>query len=260
MVTLKSVPAVLLMGHGTRLYTGVNEFLALTSSVQQALPNRFCTSGFLELVQPNLPEALEFLRLEGFQCITTLPVFLVAAGHVKEDIPNTITVFQNQYPKIKVIIGSELGMHMNLLQIAKERIISTEVKLADPDYDRRDALLLVIGRGSSDIMANDDINQVAKILQDMMGFGWAEAAYVAVAIPSVKEALDRAYSTRLRYIILLPYLLFDGLVFRTICDSLFTYQRYFHKVQITLAPYIGNHPLLTAILVERLQQAESCIS
>ena len=145
----QSPPAVLLIGHGTRLAAGVAEFRALADELQQSLPDRTCLAGFLELVEPSLSEALETLWRRGFRRVTALPALLMAAGHVKNDIPLILNAFQAEHPGMSIAFGADLGIHPNLLQVARERIESVESAFG-PDYDRRDTLLVVIGRGSSD--------------------------------------------------------------------------------------------------------------
>ncbi len=154
---LSPPPAVLLIGHGTRIAAGVAEFRTLADQLQQALPDRVCLAGFLELVAPDLTEALESLRRQGHRRITALPALLMAAGHVKNDIPALLNDFQSEHSEIAITFGADLGIHPNLLQIARERIESAEAGFG-PDYQRRDTLLVVIGRGSSDPDANSNIS------------------------------------------------------------------------------------------------------
>jgi len=187
--SLSSSPAVLLIGHGTRIAAGVTEFRVLAEQLRQALPGRTCLAGFLELVAPALPEALESLREQGFleslreqgfRRIIALPALLMAAGHIKNDIPALLNEFQTAHPELQITFGADLGIHPNLLQIARERIETAEAEFG-LDYQRQDTLLVVIGRGSSDPDANSNISKITRMLWEGMGFGWAETAYTAVA-------------------------------------------------------------------------------
>lgn len=145
--------AVLLIGHGTRRPAGVTEFHGLVEQLRQALPERTLLAGFLELAEPSLTDALETLWQQGFRRITALPAFLMAAGHIKNDIPIILNAFQAEHPGADLRLGSDLGMEPKLLQIARERIEGAEAAFG-AEYDRRETVLLVIGRGRSDLDAN----------------------------------------------------------------------------------------------------------
>lgn len=250
-----SRPAVLLIGHGTRLAAGVAEFRSLAEQLQQALPDRSCLAGFLELVEPSVPEALEALWQQGFRRVTALPALLMAAGHIKNDIPAILKDFQTEHPGLTITFGADLGIHANLLQIARERIESAE-KAFGPSYDRRSTLLLVIGRGSSDPDANSNISKITRMLWEGMGFGWAETAYTAVAAPLMADALKRTHRLGFQRLIVLPYLLFTGRLVEEVRATVAAHRAIHPEIRIALAPYLNNHPLLIETFLERLHDAE----
>ncbi len=251
----QSPPAVLLVGHGTRRAAGVAEFHSLAEQLRQALPDRICLAGFLELVEPGLPAALEQLRRQGFRRITALPALLMAAGHVKNDIPAILKDFQAEHPKMSITFGADLGIHPNLLQVARERIESSEFEFG-PAYNRRDTLLMVIGRGGSDPDANSNISKITRILWEGMGFGWAETAYTAVAAPLMADALDRAHRLGFQRVVVFPYLLFTGRLVEQVRATVDGYQSRHPEVKAVLAPYLNAHPLVVATFLERLAEAE----
>ncbi len=254
---LTSPPAVLLIGHGTRLAAGVAEFRALADQLQQALPNRTCLAGFLELVEPSLPEALETLWQQGFRRITALPALLMAAGHIKNDIPAILNAFQAGHPGLEIVFGADLGIHPKLLQVARERIESIEIEIEiEPDYDRRNTLLLVIGRGSSDPDANSNISKITRMLWEGMGFGWAETAYTAVAAPLMADALERVHRLGFQRVVVFPYLLFTGRLVEQVRATVAEHQAIHPEARIAVAPYLNTHPLLVETFLERLTEAE----
>jgi sirohydrochlorin cobaltochelatase len=251
-----SPPAVLLIGHGTRLAAGIAEFRTLAEQLQQALPDRTCLAGFLELVEPDLPEALERLRQQGFRRVTALPALLMAAGHVKNDIPVILNAFQAEHPGMSITFGADLGIHPNLLQLARERIESCEPAFG-LDYDRRDTLLVVIGRGSSDPDANSNISKITRMLWEGMGFGWAETAYTAVAAPLMADALERAHRLGFPRVVVFPYLLFAGRLVEQVNAMVAAYRERHPDVQAAVAAYLNAHPLVVATFLERLAEAEA---
>ena len=251
-----SPPAVLLIGHGTRLAAGVAEFRALADQLQQALPDRTCMAGFLELVEPDVSEALERLRRQGFQRVTALPALLLAAGHVKNDIPVILNAFQVKHPEMRITFGADLGIHPNLLHVARERIESIETAFG-LDYERRNTLLLVIGRGGSDPDANANVSKITRLLWEGMGFGWAETAYTAVAAPLMAEALERTYRLGFQRLVAFPYLLFTGRLVEQVRAVVAAHQERHPEIQAVVAPYLNAHPRVVATFLERLAEAEA---
>lgn len=251
-----SPPAVLLIGHGTRLAAGVAEFQHLASQLQQALPDRTCLAGFLELVEPSVPAALEKLRQQGFRYITALPALLMAAGHIKNDLPVLLKAFQDEHPEVQLSFGADLGVHPHLLQVARTRIESVEAELGI-DYQRKETLLLVIGRGSSDSDANSNISKITRILWEGMGFGWAETAYTAVAAPLMADALERTHHLGFKRVVVFPYLLFTGRLVEQVRATVADYQNRHPDVRAVVAPYLNAHPLVVATFLERLAEAEA---
>lgn len=254
-----SLPAILLIGHGSRLASGIAEFQRLAEQLQRALPKRTCVAGFLELATPSLAEALEQLYQQGFRQITAIPALLLAAGHVKRDIPNILSAFQANHPQLTITFGAELGLHANLLEIARERIESAELDFG-ATYQRQETLLLVIGRGSSDPEANAKLCQIANQLGETLGFGTVETAYTAVARPSMIDALAQESLLGFKQVLVLPYLLFAGQLVAQIRATVAAQQCTHSDRKIVLAPHINHHPLLVQIILERLEQAEASIA
>jgi sirohydrochlorin cobaltochelatase len=249
-------PALLLIGHGSRDADGVAEFHRLADRVYSHLPDRLCLSSFLELAEPSLPEGVEALIHHGARVITALPVMLLAAGHLKNDIPGELYALQAEHPELKITLGTELGVHPNMVQAARERIASCEPDFGS-GYSRRDTLLLVVGRGSSDPDANANLVQITRLLWETLDFGWAETAYCAVTPPSVADALERSHGLGFKPVIVFPYVLFGGRVIQQIHAAVDTYQLRHPEVQVVKAPTLNDHPLVVQTLIERLHQAEA---
>ena len=94
--------------------------------------------------------------------------------------------FAARHPEVAVRFGAELGLDWRMLEAAKDRI-DTALAAADEAFGkvpRRDTLLLVVGRGTSDPDANGNIAKVARMLWDVMGFGWVETGFSGLAHPT----------------------------------------------------------------------------
>jgi sirohydrochlorin cobaltochelatase len=203
-------PAVLFVGHGSRDPEGTEEFCHLVEHFRAAEPERIVEYGFLEFAQPVLGTGIDRCVERGATTIAMLPGMLMAAGHAKNDIPSEIHEARLRYPQVRFHYGRHLHLHPNVLQLCRLRIEEAEARAGT--VERKDTLLLVVGRGSSDPDANADVAKLARMLWEGMGFGWAAACYIGVTTPLLLDALERCHRMSYRRILVLPFFLFTGVL------------------------------------------------
>ena len=253
----QQAPAVLIVGHGSRDVDAVREFLGLADAIGRQLPERHCSTGFLEFATPTIDTAAAELVEAGATRITAIPGMLMAAGHAKNDIPSEVNALAAQYPGVEFQYGTELGVHAKMLRVARERIEQAEQQLGD-DYRREDTLLLVVGRGASDPDANSNICKITRMLWEGMGFAWAETCFSGVTTPRVDAALQRVPSFGLRNLIVFPYFLFTG---RLVKDRIYAPTDEFAAanpaIRVAKAHYLDAHPLVIESFLDRLHDTEA---
>jgi sirohydrochlorin cobaltochelatase len=255
MLNLKQ-PAILVVGHGTRSVAGVDEFNCLAQHLREVFPERDCAIGFLEFARPTIDDGLRELLSRGATRITAVPGMLMAAGHAKNDIPSELNEFQAANPGIEISYGTELGLHAKMLQAARDRIESVEHEFG-PDYQRKETLLMVVGRGASDSDANSNIAKITRMLWEGMGFGWAETCYSGVTHPLVPEGLERAHRLGFRSVVVFPYFLFTGRLINRIYEAVDAHQAEHPEIKVAKAPYLNDHPKVLEAFVDRLRDTEN---
>lgn len=248
-------PAIFIAGHGSRDIEAVSEFERLAESFRRQFPQRRSAFGFLEFARPTIAEGIHNLMRQGATRIIALPGMLLAAGHVKNDIPSELNSLMAANPALKITYAADLGLQPNLLHVAAERIEVAEQQFATP-YTRQETLLVVVGRGTSDSDANSNITKITRMLQEGMGFGWAVTCYSGVTYPLVADALERAHGLGFRRVIVFPYFLFTGRLVKKIYAAAAAYQAAHPEVKVVNASYLNNHPLVLAAFMERLREAE----
>ena len=77
---------ILVVGHGSRDAEANVEFEAVVAAYRQRQGEYEVAHGFIELARPSLAEALDELGAKGGR-VVVLPLLLLAAGHVKNDVP-----------------------------------------------------------------------------------------------------------------------------------------------------------------------------
>ena len=241
----------MICGHGSRDGGAVNQFNALAGHLKQRMPDYDVESGFLEFASPVLRTGLDKLKERGAERILCLPGMLFAAGHVKNDLPSEVNEFAAENPDINVRYGRELAIDRRLLKAAAQRI--EEAENAAPDkVERKDTLLMVVGRGTNDPDANSNVNKVARMLWEGMDFGWAEVSYSGVAFPLVDAGLAHAVKLGYKRIIVFPYFLFTGILVQRIYDWADEAQSSSPDVEILKAGYLNDHPLLIETFADRV--------
>ncbi|MBO9128339.1 sirohydrochlorin chelatase [Bacillus sp. 165] len=235
--------AVLYVCHGSRLKEACNQ---ATTFVQQCIKKMdipIQEISFLELASPSIAEGFANCIAKGATQITVIPVLLLTAAHAKTDIPQELMRLNQEYPHIAVTYGRPFNVHAAIIPVLLERIQLERVG--------KDAMILLVGRGSRDPDVKHDLEQIACLLQESGPFQRVETCYLAACSPTFEEGLERAAARGHRQVFVVPYLLFTGLLIKGM-------ERMIHQLKndaFILCPYLGYHPNLQKILAERVEEA-----
>jgi sirohydrochlorin cobaltochelatase len=239
---------VLICGHGSRDLDAIAEFEEFARALRRRLPAVDFATAYLEFARPTIGDGLAELAARGARRIFAIPGMLLAASHVKNDLPWEANSFAAENPGIEVRFGRELAIDPRLLRAAADRISAAA---PDSGVRRADSLLVVVGRGTSDPDANSNVAKVARMLWEGMGFGWAETAFSGVAEPRVDAALARAARLGFRRIIVFPYFLFTGVLVKRIYQQTDAAALLFPELEFIKAPYLRDHPAVLDAFCER---------
>lgn len=103
--------ALLIVAHGSRREASNEEVRQMTRRVSEIAGDQFgmVVSGFLELVEPAIPDAIQQCIAAGATEVVVLPYFLSAGRHVAEDVPADIKLAQDRSPQIRITQAAYLG-------------------------------------------------------------------------------------------------------------------------------------------------------
>ncbi len=161
---------------------------------------------FLELTEPLIDEGFEKCVGRGATQITVIPLFLLAAGHIKQDIPQSIASMQARFPDVEVHVKEPFGVQGTILDAMEELVLASVANLANQDQ------LLIVGRGSSDPSIHADFLNIVNGMKKRLGIEHVSVCYLAAAEPRFSERLEDIIKIAEGKIIILPYLLFSGLL------------------------------------------------
>lgn len=246
--------AILLVGHGSRDPEGNAEFLKFAEAVRVASNDKVMVeSCFIELAEPLVQEGIAKCVTQGARQIIMLPVILFAASHVKIDLPHELDVARERYPYVKFYYGRPFGVNPLILEILGEIIEKAES--SSPPSDRSDTAVLIVGRGSSDPDANGDLYKIARLFWEVRRFKYVEVCFIGVTFPNFFEGVRRCVSLGAKRVIILPYFLFTGVLVKRIQQRVLEVKSTYSKIEFLLCDYLGVHPNLVKLMVERADEA-----
>lgn len=247
-----SETVVLLIGHGSREPAGNDEFRRFCDAARPHLGPERVEPCFVELATPLVPESLDRCVALGARRVIALPVILLAAGHVKVELPHALDEARTRHPGVEFLYGRPLGLDPLVLEIVHERLAEVEQHAAWPVED---TAVLVVGRGSSDPDANSDLYKLARLLWESRRYPWVEACFVGVTQPSVPEGLRRCRALGARRILVVPYFLFTGVLIPRLHRLVDEFVAAHAGVDVRVAAYLNGHPKLFQVLRERKLEA-----
>lgn len=234
---------IMVCGHGSRDKGAESEFGRVAKGLRERFPGMPIEYGFLEFSAPNIHMGLNSLLNQGVEEIYAVPGMLFAATHAKNDIPSVLTTYQEKEENITVTYGKELGLQPAMIEAFQTRIYeSLGIDPQNPPASLYDSLLVVVGRGTSDTMANAEVAKLTRIVNENMGFGWADTVYSGVTYPSVGEGLERLSKLGFSKIVVAPYFLFTGRLIKRIYAYVDHVSEKFPDIEFIKTPYLNDHP------------------
>jgi sirohydrochlorin ferrochelatase len=243
-------PALLIVGHGSRSPAGVAEYWDLARVVSEADPGLEVGCGFIELAAPDLDTAVDRLVERGAASVVAVPLVLLGAGHMKDDGPAALHRGRRRRPAVRFAYARQLGIHPSVLTVAEDRI-----RAAIGDACPAETAVVLVSRGSSDPDANADLYKVARLLWDSRGLSMVEPAFVSLAEPSVRAALERCRLLGARRIVVVPYFLFTGILVDRIGDQVAEWAAAHPGIEARPGPHLGADPRIAQLVLERYCEA-----
>jgi sirohydrochlorin ferrochelatase/(2Fe-2S) ferredoxin len=240
------------VGHGSRDPTANQEFEAFAAAYREARPGAQVVVGCIDLARPLLAEALATAAASSPR-VLVVPLFLFAAGHVKNDVPLAVDAARRRFPDTTFSVAPHLGVHPALAEVAFAR---AEVALGDAAA-RGKSVVLLVGRGSSDPDANGDFCKLARLVGEGRGLLRVEPAFMGITQPSVPAALDLVARMRPDRLVVVPYLLFAGRLVARLAAELEAFAASHPWIPASLAGHLGADPRILALVDERAGQADA---
>jgi sirohydrochlorin ferrochelatase len=247
--------AILYIGHGTRLAKGVAQCKAFIEQVKQQIPLPIQETAFLELVEPSIEEGVKRCIEQGATKIAIIPLLLLTAHHAKLDIPKEFEAIHSQYPTIQFTFGKPLGIEksivMEVIDKVQQAINTQESENWQTRLTNGEADVLLVVRGSSDPGLAQQANEICQLVKKYSHYKYVKACFLYGNDWRFEDALS-LYSTCQKPVVIIPYLLFDGLLSVAIEKKVQQAQEM--SPNVLLADKLGSGENVQFVLRKRIDQ------
>ncbi len=244
---------LLLVGHGSRERLGLDEFLMTAQLIAQATTWGAVEPCFLEFARPTIAEGVENVARRGARPVVVAPAMLFAAGHVRRDVPAAVAQAAAGYPGLPVVAAEHLGCHEAIVALSKLRF--DECLTGKPHVPAEDTVLVLVGRGSDDVDAIDELFRFARLRHAQGSAAQVRVGFVAMAAPPLERVLDEVARLRPRRIVVEPHLLFGGVLTDRIGAIVAQRAREHGQSQWLVTGHLGPAELLVRAIDQRAAAA-----
>ncbi|MFB4165565.1 sirohydrochlorin chelatase [Alteribacillus sp. JSM 102045] len=238
---------VLYIGHGSRVKEGNDQLKEFVDSAKRDIPIPVQETCFLELAEPSILEGARRCVEQGVDSLAVVPVLLLAAGHIKKDIPEELAEVKRHYPELYLQYGEPFGLEAKILQVLQQRLEKLGWK------PEQSADILLVGRGSSDKQAINDFLVIASRLKEAVGADQVDTAFLAAACPTFDEGLAKMKESSAAHVYVLPYLLFTGVLMQEMQQKIDIANQE-STANIHLCDFLGFDEQLITILKKRTEE------
>ncbi len=247
---------VLLVGHGSRNSEGNREIEKFASSWRKQNTGWHIETCFIEFAEVLLDAGLDRAAKHAAnksKKVIVVPLILNAAGHVKTEIPQFIEQARSRHPGIQFNYARHLGANDAILMVLKRELGKVMAALDVPDP--KTTGVIILGRGSSDRVANGEIAKMARWLYEESDHEHIDIAFTGITYPRLERVVQQQVALGMSQIAILPYYLFTGILIERIQRQVTRLQSQHPRLAIKCAGYFGFEKEIYALLDTRVLQA-----
>jgi sirohydrochlorin cobaltochelatase len=244
--------AVLLIGHGSRNPKGNDEFLAFCDRLAARHPDQTFVPCFIEFHDVLIPDGIDKAVAGGAKRIIAVPVILLAAGHVKVEIPELLEEGRQRHPGVEIVYARNIGVCDATVNMLVERVAQAVEGLGT---DPAETGVLVLGRGSSDPDANGDVAKIARLFWEATDYDLVQYAFIGVTRPDLPTGVERLARLGPRTLVIAPYFLFTGVLIERIHALTDGFRAKYPEIRFVVSKYFEFHDNLISVIEERVRGA-----
>lgn len=244
--------SILLVGHGSRHKPGNDEIEQFSAKWVEMNPQWRIETCFIEFADVMLDDGLENAAKDAERVIV-VPLILNAAGHVKMEIPHHINKARQRHTDVEFVYAAHLGANDSILSILKRNLRKVMAQMDMPDP--KTTGVIILGRGSSDRVANGEIAKMARWLFEETDHENIDIAFTGITYPRLEAVVKKQITLGITQVAILPYYLFTGTLIERIKRQVERLQQQYPQIAIEHGQYFGFEPEIYALLSQRVEQA-----
>ncbi len=227
---------ILLVGHGSRHQQGNVEIELFAKQWREQHPDWRIEVCFIEFAEVLLDEGFDNAA-KNSERVLVIPLILNAAGHVKMEIPEHLAKARLRHPNVVFDYGKHLGVNSAILKIVRRGLMATMDSIAMPDP--KSTGVIILGRGSSDKIANGEVAKLSRWLWEETDHELIEIAFTGITYPRLETVVQRQVKLGMTQIVILPYYLFTGTLMVRIAEQFKALQLQYPQIRFALGKTLG---------------------
>lgn len=100
---------IVLFAHGARDPEWTRPFEAIRDRIRTHSPESPIELAYLEMMSPNLEDAIDAVIARGASAVTVFPLFMAQGGHLKKDLPRILEAIRATRPHVPISIEAAVG-------------------------------------------------------------------------------------------------------------------------------------------------------
>ena len=224
----------------------------LADKVRAICPTAAVELCFLEMVAPDIAAGVERLVRSGVRHVRVMPLMLLAARHVKQDIPTAVEAAAEALGDVMFDVCPSLGCHDNVLALS-ERRYREAVAVCDDITDKitaEETLLVLVARGNRDVEAQQQWRRFVENRRRRSDGPTIQPAYLAMAKPQLGDVLAAATTDGYRRIVVQPHLLFAGQLLGRLQSQVAALAEKYRQQQWLVAQHLGPAQLVAEAVAQ----------
>ena len=243
---------LLLVGHGSRHQAGNDEIDQFSARWKEMNPQWKIETCFIEFADVLLDQGLDNAARDAERVIV-VPLILNAAGHVKMEIPHHINQARQRHSMVEFVYAAHLGANDAILTILKRNLLKVMTRIDMPDP--KTTGVVILGRGSSDRVANGEIAKMARWIFEESDHEHVDIAFTGITYPRLEAVIQQQVTLGITQICILPYYLFTGTLIERIHRQVERLQKQYPQIAIAHGDYFGFEAEIYELLNQRVKEA-----
>jgi len=241
--------SILLVGHGSRAAQGNVEIDKFAEKWRGQHPEWTIDVCFIEFAEVLLDAGFDLAATRAKKVIV-VPLILNAAGHVKMEVPEHLAKARVRNPETEFVYAAHIGANEGILSILKRNLKKVMADLDVPDP--KTTGVIILGRGSSDRIANGEVAKMARWLWEETQHEQVDIAFTGITFPRLESAVQQQVALGITQICILPYYLFTGTLITRIDQQAANLQIQYPHIRFGLGEYFGFEPEIFQTLDQRV--------